>query len=169
MTRELAVLIIVLSSAAILLAMLRGWRRRQRRDAPLSAPTTIPVDTTLQARFDALYVATTRHVQPLDRLAVTPLSYRSRAIVDVTDRGVVFALRGAPAVFVAADRIVGAGRATWTIDRVVERDGLVFLAWEVDDHTVADSALRLDGEASDAFLAAVSRLLRASESTGENV
>lgn len=169
MTREIAVLVMVLIGAVILVAMLWGWRRRQRRDAPLTAPTTVPVDATLLGRFDGLYVATTRHGEPLERLAVTPLAYRSRATVDVTDRGVAFALPGAPAVFVPIDRIVGAGRATWTIDRVVERDGLVFLAWHVADDIVADSALRLQGDAPEAFLAAVSRLLPASELTGENV
>lgn len=169
MTRELAVLIMVLLGAVILCAMMWGWRRRQRRDAPFAAPTVVPEHATLIARFDGLYVATTRHGEPLERIAVTPLAYRSRATIDVTDLGVTLALPGAAAVFVPTDRIVGAGRATWTIDRVVERDGLVFLAWHVDETTVVDSALRLQGDAPEAFLGAVARLLPASEMTGENV
>ncbi|MGN6501411.1 MAG: PH-like domain-containing protein, partial [Pseudolysinimonas sp.] len=44
-------------------------------------------------------------------------------------------------VAIAADAILGAGTATWTIDRVVDADGLVFVRWLLGT-TGIDSYLR---------------------------
>ena len=67
--------------------------------------------------------------------------------VTVTTAGVALDLPGAPRVFIPVDAIRGAGRATWTIDRVVEAGGLPFIAWEPQPVTLVDSAFRIqDGD-----------------------
>ncbi|MGX9347664.1 PH-like domain-containing protein [Microbacterium sp. KNMS] len=144
-------------AAVILGAMAWGWRRRSRRDAGTSAPVRA-AEGAETARFDGLYVATTRHDQPLDRLAVRHLEFRAKAGVTVTDRGVALDLAGAPGIFLRADELVGAGRATWTIDRVVETDGLVLIAWRASDGTLCDSYVRLQGDDPDALVAAIEDL-----------
>ncbi|MGW8483757.1 PH-like domain-containing protein [Microbacterium sp. NPDC055903] len=143
MTREALFLIAGLFALAILLLMLFAWRRRLRRDAAFSAPLGVPEHAEVQARHEVLYVSTTRHDQPLERLAISPLAYRARGELAVTDRGVALCLDGAPTVFLAKDRLKAVDRATVTIDRVVEKGGLVKLVWDVADAHPVDSYLRL--------------------------
>ncbi|GAA4764656.1 MULTISPECIES: PH-like domain-containing protein [Microbacterium] len=142
-----------------------GWRRRTRRDAALTAPMR-PSEGRETAVFDVLYVATTRHDHPLERLALRPLAFRARASVTVTDAGVALALAGEPAVFLRAAELAGAGRATWTIDRAVEKDGLVVIAWHASDGTICDSYVRLQGGDPDALVAAIEDLRAPSTPTG---
>lgn len=157
MSGELTVLVFAGLALALLALMLLGWRRRARRDAGVAAPVG-EARGEMRARFDGLYVATTRHDAPLDRLNVRHLAYRSRARVTVTGEGVALDLPGEPTVFLDAARLAGVGRATYTIDRVVERDGLVLIAWTADDGTVCDTYVRLQNGDPDALVAEVARL-----------
>jgi hypothetical protein len=108
--------------------------------------------------LEVFYVATTVADRELDRIAVAGLGYRSRASVTVAERGVVLSLAGVPEIFIRAEAIRGADRATFTIDRVVESGGLVRITWLLGD-TAVDSYLRA-GDASDstALIAAVSSI-----------
>ncbi|WP_105565235.1 PH-like domain-containing protein [Microbacterium halophytorum] len=143
--------------ALVLFAMWWGWRARRKRSASVVAPQA-PVRGAEVAVFDGLYVATTRHGDPLDRLVVPGLAFRSRVHVTVTSAGVALAMPGSHTLFLDADRISGAGRATWTIDRVVERDGLVLIAWRSDDGTICDSYIRLQTASPDALVSAIDDL-----------
>ena len=145
MSRELAIGVMIAAAVLILLAMLFAWRRRLRRDSGLTAPLGVPEHAEVARRDEVLYVSTTRHDQPLERLTVSPLAYRARGELAVTDRGIALCLDGAPTVFLAASRLVEVDRATVTIDRVVEPGGLIRIAWHADDDTVVDSYLRLAG------------------------
>lgn len=164
MNQITASVLFVLLAVVVLALMAWGWRRRARRDARVTAPVGAARGD-VRARFSGLYVATTRHDAPLDRLAVRHLAFRSRVQVSVTAEGVALDLPGEPTVFLDAARIVGAGRATWTIDRVVERDGLVMIAWTADDGTVCDTYVRLQDGDPDALVVAIEHLRSASDST----
>ncbi|WP_300266667.1 hypothetical protein [Microbacterium sp.] len=142
-TRDLAIAIMIALAIVVLSAMFFAWRRRLRRDAGLVAPVGVPDDAATLSRHEILYVSTTRHDQPLERLAVKPLAYRARGELVVTDQGIALHLDGEQAVFLASSTLVAIGRATVTIDRVVERDGLVRVAWLTGDDTTVDSYLRL--------------------------
>jgi hypothetical protein len=95
--------------------------------------------------MQALHVATTHHDAPLDRVAVPGLAYRANATVAVATGGVTISAPGEKRVAIAASAIVGVGTATWTIDRSVESDGLVLLAWRTTDAVgqVLDTYLRV--------------------------
>lgn len=142
-TRDIAIAITIVVALLVLLVMFLSWRRRLRRDSGISAPLGVPEHAEVLRRDEVLYVSTTRHDQPLERLAVAPLAYRARGELAITDRGVALCLDGAPTVFLASTRLVGVDRATVTIDRVVEPGGLIRIAWNADDATVVDSYLRL--------------------------
>ncbi|MFT4136617.1 hypothetical protein [Microbacterium sp.] len=143
MTREGAVLVMAAAAALLLGLAAWGWRRRIRRDSALAAPVgEVPDGASDLARFEALYVATTRHDEPLERLAIRGMGFRSRAGVTVTDAGVALDLTGRPRLFLASDRIAGVDQATVAIDRVVERDGLTRVAWRAADDTIVDTYLR---------------------------
>lgn len=143
MTWEGAVAVMIGAAVIILGLASFGWWRRTRRDAGLQAPVgQAPADAVVVASFRTLYVATTRHDEPLERLAMRGLSFRSRADATVTDAGLALDLTGKPRIFLPVDRIADVRQATVAIDRVVERDGLVRIAWHLDDGTVVDSYLR---------------------------
>lgn len=133
MTREGALLVMI-GVAVLLLALgVVAWRRRMRRDAGLTAPVgAIPAGATTTGSADGFYVATTRHGEPLERLAIRHLGFRSRVAVTVTDAGVALDLPGAPDLFVPRERIDDVALANVAIDRVVEPGGLVRLTWRAD-------------------------------------
>ncbi|WP_091233332.1 hypothetical protein [Microbacterium sp. 3J1] len=160
--RELAIALMIALAALVLLSMLFAWRRRLRRDAGLAAPLGVPEHAEVLDRHGVLYVSTTKHDQPLERLTMPPLAYRARGEVAVTDRGLALCLDGAPTVFLASSRLTAVDRATVTIDRVVEPGGLVRVAWNVDDDTVVDSYLRLTDGDPNTFISELQRLVPAS-------
>lgn len=130
MDKTIPTIVIAAIFVLVIVLMVLSWRRRTRRDASL-APQPVPADARGAeiASADVLYVATTAHDQPLQRLAVTGLGFRGKARLAVFDGGVSLTVRGADEVFIAASDLVQIAQATWTIDRVVEKDGLVLLAW----------------------------------------
>ena len=153
--------------AVVLLAVMAfAWRRRLRRDSALSAPLGVPEHAEVVERHEVLYVSTTRHDEPLERLTLSPLAYRARGEAAVTDRGLALCLDGAPTVFLASDRLVAIDRATVTIDRVVEPGGLVRVVWSAADDTVVDSYLRVaDGDPT-TFISELRRLVPAADDRG---
>lgn len=168
MTSEQAVLLVVLLALVLLAVMFFAWRARLRRDAGLSAPLGEPPLDAVVDRVEVLYVATTRHDEPLERLAVSPLTYRARGELALTDRGAALSLDGSPTVFFDSEKLIAADRATVTIDRVVETDGLLRLVWQVADGVVADSYLRLAPSEMVRITAALQPLCAAPES-GKNI
>ena len=160
MSREGA-LVVMIGVALVLLAVLAwAWVRRTRRDARYSAPVgELPEDAVETAVFPGLYVATTSHDEPLERLAVKGLGFRSRVDVTVTSAGVALDLPGQPRIALTRDRLVDAAQATVAIDRVVERDGLTRVRWRVDDDTVVDTYLRPQDASARALADAIRPLI----------
>lgn len=157
---------VVLMLFALLALMLVGWRGRMRRQSSLPTPRRLEGDAVGPSRFAAetFYVATTVGGDPLERIAVGGLGFRARATVDVTELGIVLTIPGQSPMWIPAAEVVGVDRATWTIDRVVERDGLVVVAWNLVSPDGAlspvDSYFRFDVAAeAEQFTAAVSQLL----------
>lgn len=142
MTREVMLLIVVAVAVLLIGAGVLAWRRRTRRDSGLAAPVgEIPAGARTTASFPILYVATTVRDEPLERLAIGGLGFRSRGEVTVTTDGVALDLTGQPRMFLPLAEIDAVDRATVAIDRVVERGGLVRLSWRAGA-TPVDSYLR---------------------------
>jgi hypothetical protein len=139
--------------------MLAGWRARRRRQAGIARP--LPAPATLGAAsldVDGWYVATTHGDQPLERIAVHGLGFRARSTISVHPEGLVVAVRGRDPFLIERSALRGAGRATWAIDRVVERDGLVLIGWMLGD-TPVDTYVRLpEPTAATALVTAVQAL-----------
>ncbi|WP_309129258.1 hypothetical protein [Microbacterium sp.] len=163
MTREIAALIIGAVALLVLLSMLFAWRARLRRDSGLSAPLGVPEHAEVTSRHPVLYVATTKHDQPLERLAIRPLAYRARGELVLTDRGVALSLDGSPTVFLASSRLLTADAATVAMNRVVEPNGLIRLVWREPSGIVVDSFLRLTSGEPHQILPELERLSSAPE------
>lgn len=154
-------LLVIGFTVVLLVLMYVGFRRRQKRQGDIPRPLAVPTDpgARLIELDDLLYVASTRRDQPLERIAVAGLGFRGRASIVVFDRGIALGIAGEPDAFIPAADIEAIEHATWTIDRVVERDGLVRLAWRLGD-TAVDSYLRIgDGTDQTAFMSAVRGIL----------
>ncbi len=164
MNREGALLVMIAAALALLALGYVAWRRRSRRDAGVSAPFgEAPDGAATRATASGFYVATTRHGDALERLAIRGLGFRSRVDVTVTDQGVALDLVGQPRMFLAADRIESVTLATTAIDRVVEPGGLVRIAWTAhrgDGSTeTVDSYLRPQDESASALAVAITAIL----------
>jgi len=162
--RDIAIAITIGVALLILVTMFFAWRRRLGRDSVHTAPMGVPEHAEVVSRHEVLYVSTTRHGEPLERLAIKPLAYRARGELAVTDRGAALCLDGSPTVFVSAGKIVTVDRAAVTIDRVVESGGLVRLAWKIDDDTIVDSYLRSTAGDPDNLISELQRLIPADNS-----
>ena len=160
-------LIVVAVIVLALLLMVLGWRALQKRQAQFPAPETVPDDTakagTPIISVEGFYVATTLADRELQRIAVSGLGFRSRSSVTVTDAGIILALDGVPEIFISRAHLRSIDRATYTIDRVVEKGGLVRLSWTLGEATAAvdvDSYLRIqEPEKITEFLNAVLALV----------
>jgi len=166
--RWVAVVAIVLIAALVFWLMWRGWKRRTERDAELSAPfAELPADAVERARFTGLYVATTAHDEPLERLAIGGLAFRSTMTLTVTDAGAALDLPGLERVVFVPARIVAVDQATVAIDRVVEKGGLVRLVWTTPQDVVVDTYLRAQ-DASARQVADALRAISSPPSTGSD-
>ena len=142
MDKVLPTILIVAVLVVVFVLLWLGWRARRRRQADLGELEAPPADFGA-ATFtdDLLYVATTRADAPLDRITIAGLGFRARAVVTTAPSGIVLDLAGRGPVFIPKTAIRGVGRATWTIDRVVDSDGLIFVRWVLGT-TEIDSYLR---------------------------
>jgi hypothetical protein len=141
-----AIIVVALIATAVTLMAL-GWRARRRRQSALGTVAEAPVELGDAGHTEELlYVATTRADAPLDRITIAGLGFRARATLTVFSDGVLLELVGETPVYLPKPSLVGVGVATWTVDRVVERDGLVFVRWRLGgdaaEPTVLDSYLR---------------------------
>jgi hypothetical protein len=166
MTREGALLVMIGVAVLLVAIGVFAWWRRTRRDATLVAPVgELPDGARTTYSSSGFYVATTRHGEPLERLAIARLGFRSRADVTVTERGVALDLVGQPRIVLGTDRLVSAELATVAIDRVVEPGGLVRLVWNADrtDGTreQVDSYLRPQDGSARALATAIAATLQA--------
>jgi hypothetical protein len=160
MTREGAVMTLISIAVALLFSLVWAWLRRTRRDGGIVAPTGEgPAAAAVLADFRVLYVATTKHGEPLERLAIAGLGFRSKADLSVTDAGIAVDLTGRPRIFLDLTRLVAASQATVAIDRVVEPDGLVRIDWRTDDGTVVDSYFRPQDASARSLADSIRRIL----------
>jgi hypothetical protein len=155
-TRTRLLIYVLIGFAVIIGLAVLGWttRRRRQRNIPATAP--LPADVgELIAEFEGFYVSTTLDGQPLNRVAVRGLGFRSRATIAVARAGVVLDLPG-HTVFIPREDIREVTTGNYTIDRVVEPGGLVLLAWRLGD-TKLDSYLRVTE--TDALIVALGKLM----------
>ncbi|NYF10763.1 hypothetical protein HDC94_001919 [Leifsonia sp. AK011] len=136
-------LVLVLLVVLLLLLPL-GWFARKRRQRSVESPVPVPaVRGDHSGAFTGKYVATTTSGDPLDRIAVHGLGFRSDVSAEVWSEGLLLARPGEVDTWIPRTALRDLRRATWTIDRVVEPDGLELVEWMLGSRSV-DTYLRLD-------------------------
>ncbi len=100
-----------------------GWRARRRRQSSIAAAPELPagLGEPVFALDDVHYVATSTAGAPLDRIAVEPLGFRGRAVVEVHPTGLAVGIAATRPFFVPRERIEEVGRAQGTGTRTVFR------------------------------------------------
>lgn len=152
---------------AVLLLAVMGWRRRVRRDEPAGGGYPAPEAGAATATADVLYVATTKAGEHLERLALPGLTYRGKGVVEVAADGVRLRVTGEQPVFIPVSALTDIGTASVTIDRVVERDGMLRLGWTTSGGAAADSYFRVvDPGGRSALTAAIEDILSGGSAAG---
>lgn len=130
--RLLPAIIIALLLLGVFVVMWRAWQaRRASTTASLwECELTWPERELLESVHPLFYVATTYHDRPLDRVLPPGLEFRGNARLDIYRDGVVIQVNGEKPFAIAGEKIRGYSVQQLTIDKVVERDGLVALQWE---------------------------------------
>lgn len=155
MTRELALGLMVALGILTLAAMVWSIAKRRRHgDAAVIFPGAEVVAGEVVAAFSVLHVATTPLNKPLERVWAKPLAYRAKTTVQVRPGGVSLILRGEGEVGIVASAIVAVSRATWTIDKAVDPDGLIVISWRHDD-SVFDTYLRSVDQPADTVISTI--------------
>ena len=159
MTREAALWIMIAALIVLLFLAWRGWNNRVGRYAHLPALTPAGSFGGHPSRtFSLLYVATTEADKPMERVAKKPLAFRAQMHLGLGADALFLSIPGEDDVVLPAGVLLGVGRATWTIDRVVDGDGLVFVRWLWGD-TAVDSYFRSVDYPADDIVATLEDLI----------
>lgn len=153
--------ILIVLAASILWLMWHAWRNKNRTGQHFFQNDTRFAGAPLEEFHRLLYVATTHASHPLERVNVPGLQYRGYANVSLHPEGVVIQVTGEHPVCIPIAQISASTTAQFTIDKVVERDGLGVLRWQ--DHEVPlESTFRFPSpQQQQDFARSIEKLLRA--------
>ncbi len=130
-----AVLILGTLFIIIVALLFLGWRSKRRAQSGLIPPESavgVQARETDERWSDVHYVATTPADVPLERIVIGPLGFRGRCDVVAGAPGLVVTIAGGEPFLIPWSRVEFVGRATATIDRVVEQDGLSVVRWSLE-------------------------------------
>lgn len=147
----------------IVAAMWFGWsRQRARQEVLYPEPAAVPgAQGTGQLHVDVAYVATTRGDDPFARLMAHGLGVRGNATFTARADGMVIDRDGERSFFVPAADITGAEPASTAIDRGVEADGLVAVAWRLGNLPVVTTLRPAHPSDKDTLFAAIESIIDA--------
>ncbi|MGV8875931.1 MAG: hypothetical protein ACOH1K_00315 [Rhodoglobus sp.] len=156
MSKDISALIVISILVLLLGLMLAGWFARKRRQRHIAAPAQPPADLPSgHTSFSGKYVSTTLAGDQLNRVAVHSLGFRGNCRLEAHPAGIAIFRTGERDLWIPVDAVRGIARATFTIDRVVENNGLQVIQWTLAG-TDVDSYFRIDDpEACEKALLAV--------------
>ena len=108
-------------------------RRKQEQQLLLPAPLASAGGLELG---DVFYASTVFADSPLSRVWAHRLGGRGKAKLFVSDTGVSIERVGEPSLLIPRADLIALTRASATIDKGVERDGLMVLVWKLGDEKV---------------------------------
>ena len=135
MTRELVgALAVGLVAVVVLLVYLSNRSVRKAQEVVIPKPQPA---LGLVHPHQAYYVSTVFADRPLTRVWAHGLGGRGKAFLAITAEGLSIARQGEAGLLIPAKDLTGITRASATIDKAVERDGLLVVLWMLGDDELA--------------------------------
>lgn len=131
---------IIGASAIALVAVVASLIYLSNRSVRKAQESAMPEPSRPAAFADgvaAYYVSTVFADSPLKRVWAWGLGGRGKALVAVNSSGVSFERQGELGLFISRESLTGVARASATIDKGVEKDGLIALIWKLGDEELA--------------------------------
>jgi len=129
MSRDLIGTALILMVLVIALNIYRKVRlRRAAQEAELPQPASAVAGEPI---FSGFYVATVFANKPLERVWAFGLGSRGRATVSASENGLSVQRIGEQGFQIPRSDIVTVGRGRATIDRAVEKNGLIQIGWRL--------------------------------------
>jgi hypothetical protein len=146
--------------AALLALIAWAWaiwtNRAKAQDRQLATPVFTDFS---DAGSGGLYVATTFADRPLDRVSAHGLGFAGKASVHVSDSEVQVFRSGERSFVIDSSALVDLSRTAGVIDKVVERDGLLSLRWQLGDAELESHFRFANSQARDEIALKVSNLI----------
>jgi len=144
MTRELIGFIALTLVGAIALAIFFSVRgKRARQEAFFDTPRPTQAGELLA---NGLYVSTVLASAPLDRVWAHGLGIRGKVEVSLSHGGINLDRTGEVGFLIPSQSLLAIGRASATIDKGVEMDGLLVIEWYWGDQVVLTNLRFVDFE-----------------------
>lgn len=159
MTRVLLTVAVAAFFALCVFGMWRGWRARARRQASVLPPLpAVPTElaelagsaeltqlpgTPLLPETTGVYVGSTTAGDWQDRVAVGDLGFRAAATLRLTSDGLLVNRVGAQPLWIPAAQLRGARTDRALAGKVMGRDGLLVVRWQLGDQLL-DTGFRGD-------------------------
>lgn len=129
-------------------------RRKQEQQLLLPAPLASAGGLELG---DVFYASTVFADSPLSRVWAHRLGGRGKAKLFVSETGVSIERVGEPSILIPKGDLVALTRASATIDKGVERDGLMVLVWNLGEEKVMTNLRVVSAKKRKEFEAAIEK------------
>lgn len=148
--RLLLVALVLGVIALVLLAMLRGWRARGRRQASIPEPPAIPEGLAIpeeeapgSSLIPGVYLGSVRSGDWLDRIVAHGLGTRSRVELSMHPEGLAVERLGARQFFIPSSDLRDARRDRGIAGKAFEKDAVVVITWSLGEELI-DTGIRPD-------------------------
>jgi hypothetical protein len=143
--RDVVATLCIIFFVLLVAVAVRSVKRRALVQGPISLLDVDNINGEEIAEASGFYVATTFAEAPLSRLADKRLLHRGKARLSVLTDGLIIDRTGEPSIAIQANDIQFVGRASATIDRGVENNGLLAITWNAGTVSLTTN-LRLSHE-----------------------
>jgi hypothetical protein len=144
MTRELAgALAVGLVAVVVVLIYLSNRSVRKAQESAIPKPAD---SLAIEHPHIGYYVSTVFAQKALTKVWAHGLGSRGKVFVGVDPRGISLSRLGEVGFFIPTGQLIGMTRASATIDKAVERDGLLVLIWRLGDDELATHLRIVDRE-----------------------
>ncbi len=137
--------VLALLIAFIIQLMMRGWRKRARRQAELIGtlpPMPEMVGSPIVAPTRGMYVGCTLAPSWHDRVVVGDLGYRSKAVLTRYTEGILVERSGASPIWIPQESITAIRTERGMVGKVVARDGILAIRWRLPSGVEIDLGFR---------------------------
>lgn len=135
MTRELAgALAVGLVAVVVILIYLSNRSVRKAQETAIPKPAA---SLNIEHPHSGYYVSTVFAQKALTRVWAHGLGSRGKVFIGVDSQGVSLSRLGEVGFLIPANQLIGLTKASATIDKAVERDGLLVLLWRLGEDELA--------------------------------